>query len=202
MQRLQQLLSLFKHEKTHSVLTTLAILIGGISLAAFLDSKWIAIILVILTIVFAGSYAILARKGKLISYSTVHQIAVFFFMWSLGSVLFGLRSLQIVSLPFIVVLGALLAYAGAYIWRFRTDDTGRAISYLHALTNLEWFAILLFAPGSFMVLGALYAIAFGVTALLFDLHDQSEIHYRDFVHPILIGLAIAFIFILGFTWSL
>jgi hypothetical protein len=53
-----------------------------------------------------------------------------------------------------------------------------------------------------MVLGALMTIAYTTTALLFEFQNEESVERADFVRHIVVAIALAFVFILGFTWTL
>lgn len=187
-------------EKIHNIAVPIAVLVGGIGLSLFVDSRTLMYGLVTISVIAAVVYASLAFRGLLGTYMTVHHAAVGFFLWSAAASIFGLRSLQISSLPVVLLAGLVLSLITGYCW-VRTADAHSALWRLITLVTFEWFCILLFAPGSFMVLAALLTLGVATTATLFE-KKPEELTRRTVMQSLVTALVIAALFIFGFRWVL
>lgn len=184
-------------EQLRTIVTPIGVAIAGVGLALFLDSRALFYFLSVIAVLIAGVYAYSARRGVFEKNISVHQAVVAFFCWAAASGIFGLRSLQIQPLWVVVIAGLVLSIAVGWLWH---RDAMRA--RLTMLVAAEWFVVLLFAPGNFMVLGGLLTIIVVCTALLFDLPSAPEGRGRTAVRTIVASALVAALFIAGFRWVL
>lgn len=189
-------------------LVTISILVGGLALALFIDGRRLApgisqqaVMFAIVSVVGALIYGIFALRNKLETTSVIHEAGVAFVAWTLFSILFGLRSLQVVQVSIVLVLGLLLSIFIGYLW-VHEDKTAASYERLIALLAFEWFAVMLFAPASFLVLGALTTIATIVSGMVFELSRLQHTDRKSIGGVVLIGAVIFLIFVIGFRWTL
>lgn len=184
-------------EQLRTPLTSIGAACAGIGLALFVDSRVLFYFLTVVSVLIAGAYAYGARHGAIEKKLSVHRATVAFFCWAAASSIIGLRSLQIQSLWFVLLAGLALSFATGWLLH---RDAMRA--RLTALVAAEWFIFFLFAPGNFMVLGALYAVVVISASVLFDLSTVVEHQKRIAVRTIVAAAFVAALFIAGFRWVL
>lgn len=190
-------------EKTQHVATIVAVIVGGLTLSLMLDSRIAVYVLVAVTSALALIFGILTSQKKLPKYPALHHAASSFFVWTSFAALFAGSTFQLVKLPVMLLLGAILAIVAAFLWPWPHDqDSKKMRIWLLALIAYEWFLMFLFAPANYMVLGALMSIAYTSTALLFEFHLANEHAEKNVARHLVVTAAIALIFILGFTWVL
>ncbi len=104
--------------------------------------------------------------------------------------------------PYILlVAGFLLCWYCAHLW-FPQNEKKRMLERVLALVMCEWFIVLLFAPGGFMVLGALFAIAFTVCGMISEYIRLGTVTAKSVATTTVLGAIIGLIFIVGFRWAL
>lgn len=187
-------------EKIHNIMIPFAVLGGGVGLSLFVDSHLLMYTLIGVSVLTAVGYAVLAFRRVLETNITLHHAAVAFFLWSTSAAIFGLRSLQVSSLPVVLLAGLALSLITGFCW-VRNTDSHKALWHLIALITFEWFCILLFAPGGFMVLAALLTVGVTTTATLFE-KKSEDLSRRVVTQSLVTALAISALFIFGFRWVL
>lgn len=188
-------------EKLQHRAIPVATLLGGVSLALFIDSSFVTYVLLAATAALCGYVGWLAYTNKLEAHRSIHQITCAFFAWVAFSSVFAARAFQLYSLPVVVLLGAVLTTALAFMWPAHIQPRELGWRVL-AIFGFEWFLILLFAPANYLVLGALFMTTFISTALLLDSHSRESVSRREVITHIVVTVLIAMLFIVGFKWTL
>ncbi len=192
-------------EKVQHIATIPAVLLGGVMLGLVVDSRIILYTLLTMTLVVALACVwFIVRKPEIVNHRSPLHIAVTFFSWTAFASLFAARAFQIVSIPVLLIIGLALAVISGFLWTWpqAAYEQRTTLAHLLSLLTFQWFVIFLFAPANYMVLGALMAVVFTSTALLFEFHNDSSITRRDVVVHIIVTLLVSSIFILGFKWVL
>lgn len=185
-------------EKLYSIITPIVALIAGGSLALFVDSRALVYVIIVGSILIASTLFGMRVLRKIPDDNHVlHYATITYIAWAAASALFGLRSLQITSLGIVIVGGILLSLFIGISWT-QTTSFSNNLWRIVALLTLEWFFILLFAPGSYMVLGALFAVCVSALASLLTSTLSRDVIIRTTATTLIIAL----IFILSFKWVL
>ncbi len=190
------------------ILTTISVFVGGCSLTFFIDGRGFvygfgkqAVFLGVLSFCAASIYGVCAMRGVLQKIPSLHTAAVAYIAWTLFSIAFGLHSLQVTSIWFAIVLGALISFFIGFLSVFE-EHSAHGYERVTAFIAFEWFLVLLFAPASFLVLGALATIATIISAMIFDLHRVERDTSRAIFGLVFLGMLIFATFIFGFRWAL
>jgi hypothetical protein len=189
-------------EKRMQLATIAAMIVGSVFLGLILDSRSVLYALAGITLVLSGLYGFLAFRGKLPNYPAIAHAAPSFFVWTLFAALFAMSMLQVISVWIVILISVFVSALVGFLWPWKSSDERRVFSILLGALSFEWFLVLQFATANYMVLGALMTIAYTTTALLFEFQNEESVERADFVRHIVIAIALAFVFILGFTWTL
>ena len=189
-------------EKKLQIATIAAMIAGSSLLGLILDSRRVLYALAVLTAAVCVLYGWIAFRGKLPSYPAISHAAPSFFAWTLYAGLFAMSTLQVIPLWSGVVVGIVVSALVGFLWPWKINEHRYIFSALLGALTVEWFLILQFATANYMVLGALMAIAYTSTALLFEFQYDETVQRSVIVRHIATTIAIALIFILGFSWTL
>lgn len=189
-------------EKKLQIATIATMLAGSSFLGLILDSRNVLYALGVLTIVVCVLYGWIAFRGKLQNYPAIAHAAPSFFAWTLFAGLFAMSTLQVIPVWSAIIVGVFVSALVGFLWPWKAGDERHVFSALLGALTLEWFFILQFATANYMVLGALMAIAYTSTALLFEFQNDETVGRSVIIRHIVTTIAIALIFILGFSWTL
>jgi hypothetical protein len=189
-------------EKRMQIATIAAMIAGSAFLSLILDSRNVVYALGVLTLAVSAIYGGLVIRGTLENYVAIKHAAASFFAWTFFAALFALSTLQVVNLWVTLLGGALLSALVGFLWPWQQHFERKTHWILLAALTFEWFLVLQFATANYMVIGALMTIAYTSTALLFEFQDEVIATRTVLIRHILTTIALAFIFILGFSWTL
>ena len=189
-------------EKRMQLATIAAMIVGSSFLSLIIDSRNLVYVLIVMTLGAAGLYGWLAFRGTLDNYLAIKHAAASFFVWTFFAALFALSTLQVMHLWWTLLGGALLSALVGFLWPWQQHVERKIYWILLAALTFEWFLIFQFATANYMVIGALMTIAYTSTALMFEFQDEVIATRTVLVRHILTTIAFAFIFILGFSWTL
>ncbi|OGH62215.1 MAG: hypothetical protein A2848_00615 [Candidatus Magasanikbacteria bacterium RIFCSPHIGHO2_01_FULL_50_8] len=195
------MMSAARLKKNHRVATPILVLVSGIVLALFVDSRVLFYALIIVSAAIALAHAALSFRSKLESHDIVHGATAAFFLWAASSAIFGLRSLQIETLTAIIPLGIVCSLLVGFMWPLDASQFFNTRAKLISLIALEWFIILLFAPGNFMVLGALLTIVVATSATLLE-KNTDHLTRRAVIQTLVVAALVIALFVVGFRWVL
>lgn len=188
-------------EKIHSISIPIAAILAGGSLALFVDSRFLVYVIGVFSVCAAAIYALLAYRKTLTKQPTVHHAVITFIAWAAAAALFGLRSLQIQPLWVVIIGGLLLSVFVGFSW-MRSISVASVSSRIISLVAFEWFCVLLFAPGAYMVLGALFSVCTVAFASMFEKQQANVLTRTSIIQTTIATAAIASLFIAGFKWVL
>lgn len=189
-------------EKRMQMVTIATMIVGSSFLGLILDSRNVLYVLGVLTLALCGLYGWLMFREKLGDYPAITHAAPTFFAWTLFAGLFAMSTLQVIPLWSAIISGVFIAMVVGFLWPWKVQDERYTFSFLLSTLTFEWFVVLQFATANYMVLGALMAIAYTSTALLFEFQNDESVERSVIVRHIVTSFAIALIFILGFSWTL
>lgn len=189
-------------EKRMQLATIAAMIVGSSFLSLILDSRNVLYALVGLTLALSALFGYLAFRGKLANYPAIAHAAPSFFVWTLFAALFAMSMLQVISVWAVILISVAASALVGFLWPWKSPDDRTMFSILLGALSFEWFLVLQFATANYMVLGALMTIAYTTTALVFEFQNEETIERADIARHIVVAAALAFVFILGFTWTL
>lgn len=132
----------------------------------------------------------------------VQMFVIAAFVWWAGSALFGVRVLLNIQPVLVWAVGTLVCALASFVWHGAGVGL-RARAVAHSIICTEFFAILLFAPAHFLVLGGLLSAFFALFGYIASVPDEYD-GKRSVSWYYIFAATLAFLLIttIAFRWRL